>query len=60
MNSLVFNFIKRAVIVPVVCAALAAAVLIFAGPRAVAKTAAVGNKISNTVKTLDIMVIQVS
>ncbi len=54
MNSLVFNFIKRAVIVPVVCAALAAAVLIFAGPRAVAKTAAVGNKTSNTVKTLDI------
>lgn len=38
MNSLLVNFIKRAIIVPLIAAIITTAVLIFAGPRMIAKT----------------------
>lgn len=53
MNSLFVNFIKRAIIVPLLVSCIAAALILFAGPRAVARTNAAADN-SSASESLDL------
>ena len=54
MDSLTVNFIKRAIIVPLIAALLTAALLVTAGPRITAKSEVAKNNETTQVQSLDL------